>query len=155
MNFTTTHSIQNGIYSTTIAFSSFGGLNIDPIAEQQLLDVEFPTFLDYSTMTFTGKYKYDSVSNNVIADNTGDSINLIPSVQRLLINEKFSVTFQYDTNLVLPSEITTNLPTKEKVCEAKIATFESCINAQITALLTATKAKKDNYLINNPKTEVI
>lgn len=147
MNLKITRDITNEVYSTTIAFDSFGDTVLTSDQEQKLL-VDFPIILDYGAITFSDKYK---ITNGVIsADATGDTVTIVPLAKKVPIVEAFTLSFSYSANQVLASEIGTNLTTKELVAEAKVILFEDKIKTQIKALLDAIKAKGDSFDENSP-----
>lgn len=148
MNFTITRTINNNVFDTKMQFASYGALDITSDDEQSLL-TDYPIMLEYSTITFSGKYTV--TGKDVIASDTGDVVNMTIPNKRILLDKDFVAEYSISTSQILDSEIgSTALKTKELVAQAKCLLFENAIKTQITTLLTGVKAKDSNFAKQNP-----
>jgi hypothetical protein len=144
MNFTIIRDTINETFTTEIKFASFGDSGISSVDEQTLIS-EFPIILDYTQITFSGKYKF--TAGNIVADTNGLLITSSPIAKKIPVDSTLDLTYSYNVNQILASEVDgTNILSKEQACEAHLLNFETAIIAQITTLINSAKAKQDNFL---------
>ncbi|AAK79078.1 hypothetical protein BJV85_002895 [Clostridium acetobutylicum] len=148
MNFNTTQDVTNNIFTTTTTFDSYGNLAMTAEDEQALLK-DYPLNLTYSAISFTGKYTVNG--KDIVEDETnGDTVSLVIPNKIIPIDENFIAKYSIAAAQVLSSELGTKLTTPELVAQAKCILFKDKVLAQINTLLTAVRAKDNNFAKTNP-----
>lgn len=158
MNFETTHSVHTNVFSTKIAFASFGvgkadgtdDENMSAAQEEALFeDLGFPK-INLGDLTFSADFEIDSDKRVVIKEGGTpgtdcDTVKLIANAKVLEIGPDFAVEYSCDAANVPKSECGTVLTTKKLVAEAKCALFDKVVKDAIKKAIQDIKAEKTRF----------
>lgn len=144
MKFKITRQIKNKQFSTQITFTEFGGADLTPEEEEELIENFDAPYIDTSKLTFSGKYGI--VDGNVAKDeSTGEEVSFILSAMKYTIDSAFSAQYSIDCKHIKDEEVGTVLCDKEKVAEAKCYLFESTIEKAIKEEFDKLKKKRTGF----------
>lgn len=146
-------AMDNNVRTMKVYVKSLGSSTLTEAQESSILSDYAPT-LQYKDLTFSGKFNVDG-SGNVISDETnGELVTLSLVNQIFLINKDFQATFSIATKDVTDSELGASiLKTKDKVAEAKCLLYKNVITKAIQDIITAIKAKENNFETEGESTE--
>ena len=150
MKFKITRSIKNKLFSTEIAFLEYGGADLTPEEEVELIENFNAPIIDTSKLTMAGKYGV--VEGKVAKDDAaGEEVSFILPAMRYVIDNGFVAKYSIDCKHIKDEEVGAVLNDKEKVAEAKCCLFEATIEEAIRGEFAKLKEKRTGleYLEND------
>lgn len=143
MKLKTERVVSNNIHTTTISFGGYGTATLTAEEEFECLE-SYPAELIYSDMKFEGTYTLNG--SEVEAGGT-DTIKLSINNKRVMLDENFTVSFRIDANALSSSVYSSNtdINTAALYCQAACILFEDTIKAKVATLLSASRAKNNNF----------
>ena len=151
MNLTISRNVENNKFETLIAFESFGGMDITPEQEQELIG-NYPIVLDTNDITFSGKFEVVNGEVIKVADDslTGETVTLVIPKRIVSIDNLLQMRYEITVSQIMDSELGTLLTTKEQVCQAKVKLFEDKVIDKIKAMITELKTKDNSFESESP-----
>lgn len=144
MKFTTTRSVNNNVFSVTIAYKEYGTESLTADDERKILE-SFPVELIYKDVTFSGNYQVSG--GDVVANGSGDSISLSLNNIKTTVNNTFTVGYRIDANSISASELSgkTHLNKSELLAQGYCKLFEDKVKEKLKIILEAARNKKNNF----------
>lgn len=140
-----TPSMLNNVRTMKVYVKSLGSTTLTEADEQKIID-DYSPLLQYKDLIFSGKFNIDPQGNVIVDETNGELVTLSLVNQVLNINKDFVATFSIGTKDIKDSELgATILTNKDKVAEAKCLLFKNVITKAIEDIITAIKAKENNF----------
>lgn len=144
MKFKISRQIKNKLFSTEVSFLEFGGAELTPEEEVELIENFNAPIIDTSKLTNSGKYGI--VEGRVAKDEeNGEVVSFILPAMRYVIDKGFVAKYSIDCKHIKDDEVGTLLSDKEKVAEAKCCLFEAVIEEAIRAEFAKLKEKRTGF----------
>jgi hypothetical protein len=145
MNFSTTRTLDNNVFSTKIKCTGYGDNTMTATEEEALIKDLGPIIVDVGGQ-FTNKC--DIVNQLVVIDPVaGEAVDFVLNSLKVELKTDVSIDFSIDANKFSADELAkyTKFADKFKLAEARCAVFESAIKDRVIAAATAIKAKATKF----------
>jgi len=157
MNFKNERDLSNLVFTTKIKFVSYGGEYITPQEEQELVENFGNPIISIGGEQYVGKYKYDTDTKEFIEDEDGDEVRFVLNSTKMILDEKFEITYTIDAKKLPKTEYENNtyLTTAALVAEAKCLLFETKIKEILTQAINKLRVNISYFDKDTPEFFVI
>jgi hypothetical protein len=145
-------SMADNVRTMRVFVKSIGSSSLTETEEQAILDNYKPKLV-YKDLVFSGKYKVDAQGDVVADASAGETVTLSLINKVIEINKDFVAEFTIATKDVKASELGTIFATADKLAEAKCILFRDVVTKAVEDIVTAIKAKEDDFEKENESEE--
>lgn len=158
MNFATKRLVEDGVFSTTIEFTSYGTAQIPEKQEESIFaDLGNPV-INLSYLTFSGDFKVDKDARvvpatpastdslgHVTKSPDGDNISIIVNGQPQEIAPGFTVSYSVDSSMIADSELGKIINTPLLLAEARCVLFEQTVKTALKKIVEAKRGQATRF----------
>lgn len=147
MIFEIKRDLTDKVFTSTMKFKDYGGIDLDSEEEQVLIDDFGSPIIDLGAIDFVGKFdKEDGAIKITEAEETGDEVSFVLNSKKVKVDKTFLVNYSIDAKKIDKKEIAEDtLNTAELIAEAKCLLFEEKVKEAVKLKIDALKLKGTSF----------